>query len=177
MSIQSNSEGLQRILQAVNDLPEGTQLPTLSNPGTASDLASGKQLIGQNGDIITGTHQCPAGVTVRRYPTSGLGTFTVDSNGAATVNCGFQPDVVYVRGDTLNADGQVISYSAAIVFTEETEGNRTNLGTYFTYEDEVHCLIWSKTNTGFSVDAVVFNWDWSVKLKKTTYSYAAIKYT
>lgn len=56
MSIQTNSEGLQRILQAVNDLPKGTQLPALSNPGTAADLASGKQLIDQNGNVITGTH-------------------------------------------------------------------------------------------------------------------------
>lgn len=33
----------------------GTQLPTLTNPGTAADLASGKQLIDQNGEIVTGT--------------------------------------------------------------------------------------------------------------------------
>lgn len=33
----------------------GTQLPTLTNPGAASDLASGKQLIGQDGEIVTGT--------------------------------------------------------------------------------------------------------------------------
>lgn len=32
----------------------GTQLPTLTDPGTASDMASGKQLIDQNGQIITG---------------------------------------------------------------------------------------------------------------------------
>lgn len=33
----------------------GMQLPTLTNPGTAADLASGKQLIGQNGEMVTGT--------------------------------------------------------------------------------------------------------------------------
>lgn len=33
----------------------GTQLPTLTNPGTAADMASGKQLIGQDGEIVTGT--------------------------------------------------------------------------------------------------------------------------
>lgn len=32
----------------------GTQLPTLTNPGTAADLASGKQLIDQNGEIVEG---------------------------------------------------------------------------------------------------------------------------
>ena len=32
----------------------GTQLPTLTNPGTAADMAQGKQLIDQNGEIVTG---------------------------------------------------------------------------------------------------------------------------
>lgn len=32
----------------------GTQLPTLTNPGTAADMAQGKQLIGQDGEIIEG---------------------------------------------------------------------------------------------------------------------------
>ena len=33
----------------------GVELPELSNPGTASDLLSGKQLINENGESITGT--------------------------------------------------------------------------------------------------------------------------
>lgn len=33
----------------------GASLPTLTNPGTAGDLLSGKQLIDQNGNVITGT--------------------------------------------------------------------------------------------------------------------------
>jgi len=32
----------------------GVQLPTLTNPGTAADMAQGKQLIGQDGEIIEG---------------------------------------------------------------------------------------------------------------------------
>ena len=45
-----------------NDFPEriaaietGIQLPTLTNPGAAADLANGKQLIDQNGEIVNGT--------------------------------------------------------------------------------------------------------------------------
>lgn len=174
MSMQSNSEGLQRILEMVNDLPEGTQLPTLSNPGTAADLASGKQLIGQDGNVITGTHQCQAGVTVKRYPASGLGSFTTNSSGTATVNCGFQPDVVYISGDTIYTDGMYIDYSTAIVFTEET---RTNPAAYLNYEGGTHAVLVSKTSTGFSVDAIQFGYDWSVTVKSTTYNYVAIKYT
>lgn len=33
----------------------GGSLPALTNPGTASDLLTGKQLIDQNGNIVTGT--------------------------------------------------------------------------------------------------------------------------
>lgn len=33
----------------------GTQLPNLANPGTAADIAEGKQLIDNNGNVITGS--------------------------------------------------------------------------------------------------------------------------
>ena len=33
----------------------GVQLPTLTNPGTAGDLAEGKQLIDASGNVVTGT--------------------------------------------------------------------------------------------------------------------------
>ena len=33
----------------------GTVLPTLTNPGTAADLAEGKQLIDADGNVVTGT--------------------------------------------------------------------------------------------------------------------------
>ena len=33
----------------------GKPLPTLTNPGTAADLLSGKQLIDANGNVLTGT--------------------------------------------------------------------------------------------------------------------------
>lgn len=178
MSIQTNSEGLQRILQAVNDLPEGTQLPALSNPGTAADLASGKQLIDQNGNVITGTHQCPAGVIVKRYPASGLGTFTTDRNGAATVNCGFQPDVVYIQGERVYVSdaGQYLNYSAAIVFAEENrDGGPT---TYIADSGGVDLMIWSKTSTGFAVEGVHMDYSWNASAAASKkYSYAAIKYT
>lgn len=39
----------------VRAIEAGTQLPTLTNPGAASDLASGKQMIGADGSVVTGT--------------------------------------------------------------------------------------------------------------------------
>lgn len=58
IELQSNNTDLQAILDAVNALPEastGVELPTLTNEGTATDLLSGKQLIDQEGNIVTGT--------------------------------------------------------------------------------------------------------------------------
>ena len=58
MSIKNNTTSLQSLLEAVNALPEastgGVELPTLTNEGSASDLLSGKQLIDQDGNAITG---------------------------------------------------------------------------------------------------------------------------
>lgn len=62
---------------AANDFPEriaaietGTQLPTLTNPGTAADMAQGKQLIDADGEIVTGT---------LRESTAGSGYTVIDT--------------------------------------------------------------------------------------------------
>lgn len=38
-----------------NPVIAGTKLPDLANPGTAADLAKGKELIGADGQVVTGT--------------------------------------------------------------------------------------------------------------------------
>ena len=48
---------------AIDSIPTGTQLPTLTNPGTASDLLSGKELIDQDGNKVTGTIQNKSATT------------------------------------------------------------------------------------------------------------------
>lgn len=42
----------------------GSKLPSLSNPGTASDLLSGKQLINENGEIVIGSIPSQSGTTI-----------------------------------------------------------------------------------------------------------------
>ena len=55
MSIKNNISSLQEVLNTINSLPEaGTDLPELSNEGTASDLLSGKQLIDGEGNVVNG---------------------------------------------------------------------------------------------------------------------------
>jgi hypothetical protein len=48
--------------EAVRNIRGGVELPALDNPGTASDLAKGKQLIGADGSVIEGsvTEHTPA---------------------------------------------------------------------------------------------------------------------
>lgn len=53
--LQANNADLQEILDAVNALPDATELPELTNPGTAEDLEADKQLIDAEGNIVTGT--------------------------------------------------------------------------------------------------------------------------
>lgn len=56
MSIKNNIQSLQEILNKVNALPEaGTDLPALDNEGLANDLLIGKQLIDNEGNVVTGT--------------------------------------------------------------------------------------------------------------------------
>lgn len=60
--IKQNNLDLQSILNTINNLPEAgsggeVDLPELSNPGTAADLLEGKELIDENGEVVTGTIQ------------------------------------------------------------------------------------------------------------------------
>ena len=55
--LQSNNIDLQSILNTINNLPDagGVDLPELADTGTAEELFSGKQLIDQDGNVVTGT--------------------------------------------------------------------------------------------------------------------------
>ena len=54
--LKQNTITIQELLNTINSLPEaGTDLPKLSNEGSASDLLSGKQLIDSDGNVVAGT--------------------------------------------------------------------------------------------------------------------------
>lgn len=42
----------------IQNIGADVPLPALTNPGTAADLLSGKQLINAKGEVVTGTHVC-----------------------------------------------------------------------------------------------------------------------
>lgn len=56
-ALSSNNLDLQSLIDQANALPDagGVELPELANEGSAADLLSGKQLIDQEGEVITGT--------------------------------------------------------------------------------------------------------------------------
>lgn len=67
----------------------GKLLPALTNPGTAADLLSGKQLIDANGNVLTGT-----------MPTQGAQTITPGAT-AKTIDAGrYLTGVQTIQGDT-----------------------------------------------------------------------------
>lgn len=60
-NLRTNNNILSSILDSINNLPRvdgdgnNAALPELTNEGAASDLLSGKQLINQEGEVVTGT--------------------------------------------------------------------------------------------------------------------------
>lgn len=51
----TNEMSLGGIVSGINGIETGIDLPTLSNEGAASDLLSGKELIDDEGNVVTGT--------------------------------------------------------------------------------------------------------------------------
>lgn len=108
-----------------------------------------------------------SGVTIQRYE----GTFTTDDNGNAEVDCGFQPDVVYLLGE--NGAGL---YSQAIVFAEELRDGIPV--TVMWASDGLIETHWTQTQTGFTTHIEYQDWSFNATYySEKTISYVAIKYT
>lgn len=145
MSIGNNTTGLQRILQAVNNLPEG---------------GSG-------------------GVTVQRKADSFTANLDPADNTAiqATVNCGFVPDVVIIKGKAYQGESNTYYYDMVAVFPERSAGRNYLVagtsGSYSVFEGTVE-----QTTNGFTMSFWAYNDDWDyVTMQRETFEYVAIKYT
>lgn len=93
----------------------GTQLPTLTNPGAASDLASGKQLIGQDGEIVTGTIlERVSGASVASPGNS----FYTAMSGSSLVEIGVQKNIT--RDVILRSGSEYTQYLSASQFGNAT---------------------------------------------------------
>lgn len=113
------------------------------------------------------------GVTVQRAS----GTFTTNSRGTASVDCGFKPDAVLIKG---NLSGNVPS-NLAIMFAEDTRSTThrgymwvsDNQSTYQQYKMDI-----TQNASGFSVVAYDHYWYGEDKASnKRSFEYVAVKYT
>lgn len=65
-----------------------------------------------SGNLASAINSIPKGVTVQRKS----GTFTTNSSGEATVNCGFKPDAVFFTGTNPMSNNS--AFHAGVAFTE-----------------------------------------------------------
>lgn len=135
----------------VNEGRPGKKLPTLTNPGVAGDLLSGKQLIGQDGNIITGTIPSKAStdisvsgrtVTVPAgyYPsqakksiasaTQATPSITVSSGGLITASA--TQSAGYVTSGTKSATKQLTTQAGKTVTPGRTQQTAVASGRYTT---------------------------------------------
>jgi len=118
--------------------------------------------------FVSAIQAIKSGVTVQKNS----GSFTTGTNGSATVNCGFRPDMVYIKGDT--DDGY--NNSQAMAF--DAESRTGNLNTAMWASDGAVDIVWTRSSTGFSVTVTLYDWDWNgTAASRKTYNYVAVKYT
>ena len=113
------------------------------------------------------------GVTVQRAS----GTLTTKTSGSVTVNCGFQPDLVFLTKDY--ASGNDL-YSAAAAFAEETRSGTVVITMLCGDGSDAwsESIYITRTSTGFSAKAYYFyDFNSGETAYATTYSYVAVKYT
>lgn len=142
-------------------------------------VPSGTKAITQNGTHDVAAYKSVAvnvasGVTVQRK----TGSFTTNSSGAATVNCGFRPDVLLITGLYYSSKG--IECHAACVFPEQINSNYdlAAMAMIDIFADGI-AFYPTRTTNGFSIEVWENNTllgDW-YGVADMTFSYVAIKYT
>jgi len=127
-----------------------------------------------SGNLESAINTIPTGTTVQRKS----GSFTTNSNGAATVNCGFQPDLVVITGLSFTANDTTFETQLAFVLSERTTSNTplavTSHDVYACLEARV-----SRTSNGFSISHMTgYEESWEqTTMANQTFNYVAIKYT
>lgn len=141
---------LNQMATEIESIPTGTQLPTLTNPGTASDLLSGKELINQDGNKITGTISTKtssdltsSGATVtvpagyyassasKSVSTATQATPNISVNSSGLITASVTQSAGYVSSGTKSSTKQLTTKSAATI-TPRTSDQTIASGTYLT---------------------------------------------
>lgn len=101
------------------------------------------------------------------------GTFSLRS-GAATVNCGFKPDVVMIHKNTTYEQYQ----TCAVNFADDTRGTTLETGLWDGSSSiELYEVTITQTATGFSVSMIAWSDEWDESNGSGTFQYSAVKFT
>ena len=152
MSIKNNISSLQEVLNTINTLPEaGTDLPELSNEGSASDLLSGKQLIDGDGNVVTGniptktssnltasgaTVTVPAGYyasqATKSVATATQATPSVSINSSGLITASATQTAGYVSAGTKSGTKQLTTQAAKTITPTKSSQTAVASGVYTT---------------------------------------------
>lgn len=120
--ITNNTTSLQDLLAKANALPEaGTKLPSLTTPGAAADLRSGKQLIDGDGNVVDGS-MLDVAVPVPAVSVSADGLITASVEQSAG----------YTPGGTASGEKQLTVQAAQTVTPTKAEQVAVPAGAYTT---------------------------------------------
>lgn len=167
----NNTSNLLNLLDKVNSLPENG-LPELTNPGTASDMLFGKELIDASGNIVTGTIESksihslsvdseyvtvPAGYYSKKViksvgtATQAIPSITVDSTGKITATA--TQTGGYVYAGTKSSTEQLTTQAAKTITPTKSSQTAVASGMYTTGDVTV-AAIPSEYVDNSTVDAV-----------------------
>ena len=123
-------------------------------------------------NLASAIESIPEGVTVQRK----AGSFTTNTSGAATVNCGFQPDIVVITSSDLVYSGH--EYQLCYAFAEKVTSSPNGIAAYGKTYATVAGTI-TRTTTGFSISGLTgYSASWSgTAMRNKSFSYMAVKYS
>lgn len=99
----------------------GTSLPALSNPGAASDLKNGKQLIDSNGNVITGS-----------MPNVSAASPSISVSTGGLITASYTQEEGYIAGTTKNATKQLTTQAGTTITPGTTQKTACASGRYTT---------------------------------------------
>lgn len=152
-ALNSNNLDLQSLIDQANALPEagGVELPELTNEGTATDLLSGKQLIDQDGEVVTGTIQTktssnltasgatvtvPAGYyatqATKSVSTATQATPSISVNSSGLITASATQSAGYVSAGTKSGTKQLTTQAAKTITPTKSSQTAVASGVYTT---------------------------------------------
>ena len=122
----TNGMTLGGIVNGINGIQVGVDLPELTNPASEDDLLQGKELIDEDGNIVTGT-----------MPTATQATPSITVNSSGLITATATQSAGYVAAGTKSATKQLTTKSATTITPTSSEQVAVSAGTYVTGDIKV----------------------------------------